>query len=67
MKKYLIKTIFRDIYGKVYHSYVSKEYQSLAIAKRYLRPLQEQIIIERTIWFDKNYRKHYKDVELPRE
>lgn len=61
MKRYIIKTVARNIYGEIYSTQYSKEYKSLPIAQRYLNENLEQTIIERTIWFDKNYKKHYSD------
>lgn len=64
-KTYIIKTTYRNIFGEISQIRHSKEYKSLAIARRYMKEKLEQTIIERTSWVDRNYKRHFRDVELP--
>ena len=64
MKKYVIKTVTRNIFGDVCNTRLSKEYQSLAIAKRYLTQGLEQTIIERTYTVGKDYKRHRAEKEI---
>lgn len=62
MKTYIIKTTWRI--GNEERINFSKEYKSLAIAKRFLGGQFEQTIIERTHWIGKDHKRYYADIEL---
>lgn len=64
MKVYLVKTIYRNIYGEICSTYLSKEYRTIGIAKRYMDPRKEQVLVERDIRFINHTKKVFHDTEL---